>query len=195
MWRTSWIAWMAVVAIGVAGCGGSDETPGGGGEGGNARAEQAGPAAAVYDFLEAVRTGDDETARIMLTPLARRRTAERDMQVAPEGSDTAEFEIGQIEYLAEDGARVATTWSDLDGNLQRRTDQITWMLRRGSEGWRIAGAAATVFPGEPPLLLDFEDPDEMLRKQELVQQEISRRARQEALQAMDGQVPQDSVRR
>lgn len=205
MWRTGWIVWLAILAVGVMGCGGSDqagEKPGAGGgdgksgvAGGKTGAQAAGPAAAVADFLEAVRTGSDEKAAAMLTKTARQKTAEMNMEVAPPGSDTAQFKVGKVEYLAKDGARVASTWSDLDENSQRQTDEILWMVRREPEGWRIAGVAATVFKGEPPLLLNFEDPEEMLRKQEWVQQEKRRRAQQKDLQAQGAENPEKSIRR
>lgn len=206
MWRTGWIAWSAVLAVGMMGCGGSDETAqrpesgggeaqSGGGVGGSAAGRQTGPAEAVFEFLEAVRTGNDEKAAMMLTKTARRKTAELNMEVAPPGSDTAQFKVGQVEYLADDGARVASTWSDVDENSQKRTDEILWMVRRDPEGWRIAGVAATVFKGEPPLLLNFEDPEEMIRKQEWVQQEVRRRAQQGSRQAQGGQNPPDPIRR
>jgi len=206
MWRTGWIVWLAILAVGVMGCGGSDragEKPGAGGgdaqsggvAGGKTGAQQAGPAAAVSDFLEAVRTGNDEKAAAMLTKTARRKTAEKNMEVAPPGSDTAQFKVGKVEYLAEDGARVASTWSDLDENSRRQTDEILWMVRREPEGWRIAGVAATIFKGEPPLLLNFEDPEEMLKKQEWVQQEKRRRAQQKDLQAQGTENSEKSIRR
>ena len=201
MWRTGWIVWLAVLAVGIMGCGGSDETgQAGDGEaqlGGSADGGQNGPAAAVFEFLEAVRSGNDEKAASMLTKMARQKTAELNMEVAPPGSDTAEFEVGKVEYLDADrsGARVTSAWSDLDEKSQKRTDEIVWMVRREPEGWRIAGVAATVFEGEPPLLLNFEDPEEMLRKQQWVQQEMRRRAQQGNLQAKGGENPEDSTRR
>ena len=205
MCRIGWIAWLAVLVVGVMGCGGSGETGQGpatsggeaqsGGGAGQSGAGQSGPAAAVFEFLEAVRTGDDDKAALMLTELARKKTAELNMEVAPPGSDTAQFKVGEAELLPGERARVASTWSDLDDRSQRRTDEIVWMLRRQPDGWRIAGVAATVFPGEPPLLLNFEDPEEMLRKQEWVQQEIRRRAQQENLQAQGGENSTNPIRR
>lgn len=206
MWRRAWIVWSAALAVAVVGCGGSNPpsqqpAPDGGEQqtgqdaGGTAAAQKQGPGPAVAEFLEAVRTGDDEKAAMMLTEMARRKTAEMNMQVAPPGSDTARFEVGKVEYVAENGARVTTTWSDLDQNAQRRSDQIVWMVRKDPEGWRIAGVAATVFEGEPPLLLNFEDPEEMIRKQEWVQQEARRRAQQGGLQAQGAQPPDEAIRR
>jgi hypothetical protein len=50
------------------------------------------------------------------------------------------------------------------------------MVRREADGWRIAGMATRVFEDQPPLYLNFEDPEDMLRKQQLVAQEIERRS-------------------
>jgi len=139
------------------------------------------PEGAVTIFLNAVCAGDDERATRMLTDLAREKTAELDLEVAPPGSDTAQFRLGDIELLDEAAARVACTWSDLDAEGSRTEEQILWVLRRGQEGWRIAGMAPTIFPGEPPLLLDFENPEEMLAKLEWVNEENMRRAQAEAM--------------
>ena len=215
MWREHWIVWLAVVAVGVTGCGGPDET----GRGANSDRDTemqspvvnwnpsvagqttpaglSGPAAAVFEFHEAVRTGNDEKAASMLTATARRKIAEMDppVVVAPPGSDTAKFEVGRVEYLAEDGARVASTWSDRDEDSQRRTDELLWMVRREPEGWRIAGVAATVFEGEPPVLLNFEDPEEMLRKQQRVRELARQRAEKGDFQAHRPENSVNSTRR
>ena len=183
----------------IAGCGGSgDSTPAdSAGEGSDqaASAKTAKPDLAVALFLEAVRVGNDQKAAEMFTPLARQKVAELNIQVAPQGSDTASFSVGEVEYLAEDGARVAATWTDLDEDGKPRTDEMTWMVRRGSEGWRVAGMATIVFPGEPSLLLDFEKPQETLRKLELVREEVLRRAQTANLPPTEPRNPEDSIRR
>lgn len=192
-----WIPGIALLAAFVAGCGkpsasNDSGTPTSMAEAGNhapsAKAEEGGPAEAVARFLEAVRTGNDEVAAQMFTPLARKRTAEMDIQIAPRGSDTARFEVGQVEPVGDSGARVASKWTDLDKNGQPRTDEIVWMVRREAEGWRVAGMAATVFEGEPPLLLDFEQPQETMRRLELLRQEVKRRM---AANSQEAQTPQD----
>lgn len=134
------------------------------------------PVAATKVFLEAVRTGDDEKVVAMFTQLARQQAGELNRQFAPVGSDTARYEVSEkVEYLAEDGARVMSTWTDLGADGKPRSDEIMWMLRKEPEGWRIAGMAAVIFPGEPPLLLDFENMKETLRKVELLAEELERR--------------------
>jgi len=134
-----------------------------------------------------VRSGNDEVATKMFTPLARQKASEMGIQVAPRGSDTASFEVGQVEMVGQDGARVTSKWTDLDKSGQRRTDEIIWILRRETEGWRVAGMAATVFDGEPPLVLNFEQPEETMRRLDALREQIQRRT---ASTASPNQQPQ-----
>jgi hypothetical protein len=200
----------AILALIAAGCGKTagtgqpEATP----EGPNPAAAAAGnepgevaktddPAAAVREFLEAVRTGNDEKATRMLSTLAREKTASLNRNVTPPASDTAKFTVGKVDYVDDVGARVASTWTDLDADGQPKTDEAIWVVRREPGGWRIAGVAAMVFPGEPPLVLSFEDPEDMLRKQQWVREEMRRRAEKEQAgsQAKGGENSEKPVRR
>ena len=193
-----WMTIGAVLMIGLAGCGGSasdrsevgDETAAS--VPASASAETSTPADAVVVFLDAVRRGDDVQTAQMLTTLARQKVAEMDMGVAPPGSDTADFEVGDVEWLGDEGARVASRWTDQDGYGARQTHDMVWMLRREAAGWRIAGVAAEVFDGEPPLLLNFEDPEEMIRKQDLLAEEVARRLQREGTEGPPHQPPPQS---
>lgn len=142
------------------------------GEGGTTLSEN-GPDAAVHQFLDAVRTGDDERASQMLTPLARQKTAEYEMVVAPPGSDTASFRVSEVEMIGDDGAHVESFWTDVDENGQKHTDTIIWMVRKEPPGWRIAGMATRVIDDKPPVILNFEDPEEMLAKQQQIEEELA----------------------
>ena len=196
----NWMLLVAILPVGAMGCGTSGEGTGGPAAAADAQEVQdagtqeegsaplSGPAAAVYDFLEAVRTGDDQKAAEMLTTTARKKTAEMNMEVAPPGSDTASFQVGKVEYLPEGRASVACTWSDRDENDRRQTDEITWLLREEEAGWRVGGMVATI-PGAPPTFLNFEDPQEMLRQQQLLQEEMRRRAARTQSQAERPQEP------
>jgi hypothetical protein len=182
--------WMVLAGLmlGLAGCGHSGSNTAGtvaaSGSAVPAAGQKAqGPDRAVFEFLEAVRTGNDDKAAKMLTPLARQKVAEQHLVVAPQGTDTARFEVGAVQLLPPDGARVSVKWSDLDESGRRRTDEVLWMLRQVDEGWRVAGVAAPVFEGEPPLLLNFEDPVDMIEKQKMVKEEVKRRAEQAAAQS------------
>ncbi len=146
-------------------------------------AEMQAAAHVVRDFLQAIKSGDETLSNELLTPVARQKTSELDMAVAPMGSETASFSVGEVE-LPEEGkgelAHVASSWTDIDDDGAEHTDEILWVLRREQEGWRIGGMATKLFEDEPPLLLDFEDPVDMRRKQQLAEAEMERRARKAA---------------
>jgi hypothetical protein len=135
------------------------------------------PDATVREFLEAVRKGDDALAELLLTDVAREETRKHDLSVAPPGSDTAKFEVGKVEYVAaNEVAHVESVWTDIGEDGQPQSDPIIWMLRRDPAGWRIAGMATKIFKDELPLLLDFENPEDMIRKQQMAEAELQRRA-------------------
>ena len=147
-----------------------------------AAGERVEPDQVTFEFLEAVRTGDDNKAARLLTPLARKKTTEMEMVVAPPGSDTATFKVHGVERV-EDSAHVTADWTDLDSDGRPHTDRIIWILRKAAEGWRIAGMATQVFADQKPIVLNFEDPADMLRKQQQAEEEIARRDRQQDPQA------------
>ncbi|HVX10335.1 MAG TPA: hypothetical protein VHC22_04100 [Pirellulales bacterium] len=150
----------------------------------------------VRDFLNAIKSGDETVSNELLTPLARQKTGELNMAVAPMGSESASFTVGEVELPEEgagDVAHVMSTWTDIDDDGQERTDEILWVLRREEEGWRIGGMATKIFPDQEPLLLDFENPEDMQRKQQLAEAEMERRAREAvAEEPDDGTTDQDA---
>ena len=154
------------LALFVGGCGAGD--------GSSTSADGRGPESVMAEFLEAIRQGDDDKASALLTTLARQKTEELEMVVAPPGSETASFKVLAIE-IEGDEAQVGTDWTDLDADGQPRTDRVVWMLRNEADGWRIHGMATRVFADLDPILLNFEDPADMLRKQEQAEAEIARR--------------------
>jgi hypothetical protein len=137
--------------------------------------DQSTPEHTVFEFLEAIRTGNDRHAAEMLTPLARDEAAKNELVIAPPGSPTAKFNVGMVEYVTEekDGAHVSSDWTDVDNQQQTRTDKFIWVLRKENEGWRIAGTITKVFPDQDPLVLNFEDAADMVRKLELVHQQTT----------------------
>jgi hypothetical protein len=162
---------VAVMCGGLLACGcNQSNTPGD-------QAAEATPEGLIGEFLEAVRTGDDDKASRLLTPLARKKTAEMEMVVAPPGSDTAKFKVLEVEIDGQE-AHVSSDWIDLDGNGQPHTDRIVWFLRKEADGWRIFGMATRVFPDLAPIVLNFEEPQDMLRKQQQAEEEIARRDQQ-----------------
>ncbi len=158
----------------------------------------------VTRFLDAIRKGDDEAATKLLTQVARQKAEKTGRCLAPPPNDNAKIEVDDAVYPtpAHDIAHVPTRWIDLDKAGKPRTDKATWVCRLEPEGWRVAGFAAYVFEGEDPLLLSFEDPEDMAKKQEWFKKELERREKQETTPPADGENkfqaeknPQDAFRR
>jgi len=131
-----------------------------------------------------MKRGDEEGARAMLTRVARAKTEEVGISVAPPVADTATYTVRECEMVSDsnDLAHVATVWSDVDESGARTTENIVWAVRLDPEGWRVVGMAMRIFEDLPPLLLNFEDPDDMIAKQEMVAAELTRRAARAAEQ-------------
>jgi hypothetical protein len=153
-----------------------------GGGGGAADAGTEPAKATVTAFLDAIKRGDEQSAKSMLTKLARAKTEEMGISVAPPVSSSATYSIKDCERIkdAEDLVHVATTWTDTDGDGFTSTENVIWAVRLEPEGWRVVGMATLVFDDMPPLLLNFEDPEDMIAKQDMVAAELQRRAQQAA---------------
>ncbi len=174
--------WAALLIAGLmlSGCGSSD---------GGASAD-GGPEAAISQFLAAVKNGDDKQAALLLTDLARQKTTEMEIVVAPPGSETASYKVLESEIEGE-AAQVGTDWTDLDGDGRPRTDRVVWMLKKQGSEWRISGMATRVFPDMPPVILNFEDPEDMMRKQQAAEEEIARRLGEQG--AMTAENPESAA--
>jgi hypothetical protein len=154
------------------------------------------PARTVYDFLEAIRTGNDEKANLLLSTVARDKLAEMDFRLTPKASDTARFSIDSMKYVGEDGAQVAMTWTDMGLNGKLNSDKAAWVLRKEAEGWRVVGMAAEFFPGEEPIVLNFENPAEVKKKLEEVSNRLNGPASEtESRQAEQKDASEEAVRR
>lgn len=159
---------IGLVCLVVSGCSGAGV--------GSAKTEPA--KATVVAFLDAIKRGDDATASGLLTKVARAKTKEMGMSVAPPVPDTAVCKVHTCEMVSEsdDLAHVGTTWTDTDADGFRTEQDVVWVVRLDPEGWRVAGMAVKVFEDMAPLLLNFEDPEDMLAKQEHVAAELQKRA-------------------
>lgn len=162
-----------VAAVGCLGKGGS-----------SAKIESA--KASVVAFLDAIKHGDDAAAQGLLTKVARAKTAEMGISVTQPFNDTASYTIRECEMVgeADDLVHVGTTWTDTDKDGFKATENVIWVVRLDPEGWRVVGMATRVFEDLPPLLLNFEDPEDMIAKQELVAQELEKRAKKAEAEAV-----------
>jgi hypothetical protein len=158
----------------------------------------------VSDFLNALRRGDDVKAKSLLTKLARQKAEEQGRAVAPGANDGVKIEVDEATFptSAHDLAHIPTRWIDQDETGKSRTDRATWICRLEPEGWRVAGFAAYVFDGEEPLLMNFENPEDMAKHQQWLNEELDRRSKAESTARSSGdsstqaeRKPQDAFRR
>jgi hypothetical protein len=174
--RGSWATLSALaLAIGLSGCGSSGAPAENKANPAESAMTTTTPPDAVKAFLQAIKVGDEKTADDMLTKIARDETKKADLHVAPPGSDTANYKIGKHVIEGKE-AKVSSTWTDVDEEGKPQTDEIVWLLKQEPEGWRICGMATELFPDEEPLILNFENPKDMIEKQEKAEAEMVRRA-------------------
>lgn len=121
------------------------------------------PEQVVEHFLTALQQGSDEQVTGLLTAKARAETAKHDLVVRSPGSPTAKFSVGALE-LVSGGAYVNSQWSETSTDGFAQKFEIIWVLRKQANGWRIAGMATRVAENEQPTYLNFENPQEMIRK-------------------------------
>lgn len=124
------------------------------------------PETVVTSFLESLRNGNDTLAASLLTDLARQETQKKGLKVQPPGTPDMTYQIGQTEFVTpeKDGAHVGSIWSEKLETGEVASFEVIWVLRREPQGWRIAGMATPVGEDNEPLFLNFEDPDDLLRK-------------------------------
>lgn len=152
---------LATLALTV-GCGGGAETPTAVAQNTASGTVPGDPIAkVVYEFFDAVRQGQMEAAKQRLTPLALQRITERNMNIAPPGSPTASFQVGEVTKRQGDHALVSLVWSEVDADGKPYQEYIHCELRIDQGQWRICGMAQDLGPGRPPVVMDFENPEGM----------------------------------
>jgi hypothetical protein len=88
-------------------------------------------------FSRLLKNGERTLAEQLLTRRALSVAIDAGLELEPMGSQGAKVQIGEAMY-ATDRAQVAQVPCDVierDGSKQK----ITWLMRRGDEGWRVAG--------------------------------------------------------
>jgi len=125
------------------------------------------PETVVMTFLNALRSGDSPTTESLLTRTARQELAKHSLSVDVQPAANATYQVRPAEYLQNDpsGAHVSSIWTEKFENGDE-TYEIVWALRRQEDGWRLAGMAMELIPGQQVQFLNFENPGDMLKKKE-----------------------------
>jgi len=131
------------------------------------------PKDAVEQFLTALRSGDDKTAEGLLTTKAREETARNNMVVQPPGTPNATYEVGRVEHPdgQPDAAYVSCVWNEKYTSGEVDSYEVVWVLRRETPDWRVAGMFTQLDDESEPVLLNFENPVEMIATLQRAEQE------------------------
>ncbi len=171
---------LGVACLGFSGCGNSDEAA----PVATVTAPPAQPEEILQQFLTSVKAGEKDKAENLLTTLAREKTAAEGIGIGNLSNAGVSFEIQGVQPLVmpdgKEAAHVSCVFTEKQADGKTESHNIIWAMRKETDGWRVAGMAWTPFPGEPPVLMNFEDPADMLRKQELLAEEQERRANPQA---------------
>ena len=149
------------------------------------------PDEVVTAFLEARRAGDAKTTAGLLTSVARAATAKHKIDVNGDALPDLQFQVAKPKFLKNNpkGAHVSSIWSELlpDGNTA--SYEVVWVLRKEEAGWRVAGFAAELTPGTQPQFLNFEDPEDMLQKQQEAYAASQEETKEDRTASEDGKTP------
>lgn len=152
------------------------------------------PEKVVTEFLNAMKTGDDGVASGLLTATAREETGKHSLAVQPPGSPTAVYEVTAGEVSEDDPtvAQVGCLWTETDQSGAERSEQVVWVLRKHSEGWRVFGMATQMPTRTEPVFFNFEEPAEMTELMEAISAEM---AAAETAVPPEGEEKEDTVGR
>ena len=152
------------------------------------------PELGLHHFLQALKRRDAVATEQLLTSVARIEAQQSGSNISlaeqPPFSKRAQFKFGKLEFVdaTKTGARIPVLTTDIEEQGEY-TEEIIWVLGRDDHGWRVAGYAFELFENEPWLVLNFEDLEEVRRKQHSAEAAMRRRAEEQALEARRRQNP------
>lgn len=118
------------------------------------------PAEIVAQFLDGMRTGNEETISRLLTNAAREELTKQGLVASPPGSPEAKIVIRETRFVDtdKDAAFVETTLTEPNPitNLPEIAE-VVWAVRAEAGGWRVQGFFVDQGADQEPLVMDFED--------------------------------------
>jgi hypothetical protein len=116
------------------------------------------PAEVVAQFLDSLRRGDEVTTAQLLTVQAREEVKKHNLEVAPPGSPTATFQIGETREVEADRALVESIWTEpaVEGQEAIKTG-VVFDVRKEQNGWRLAGMVIDMGANSEAIVVDFEN--------------------------------------
>ena len=140
------------------------------------------PIRMTYYFIRALQMQKEKVVLAMLTEKALTERLKRAIPLGPDFLQNADVDLGNVQYLKDEetqqdvGAHVGTTWMIPNPETKETYEEnIAWVFRKEDNTWRVAGMIAVLDPKYPPILVNFEDVEETLRKYQSIEEEIAKR--------------------
>jgi hypothetical protein len=127
------------------------------------------PGEVLLGFLDALQNNNMKVAENLLTDVARYETKRAQMQVNP--IPAAKYQVGQTRFATQQKnvAHVESLWTGFQSGGKTTAFEITWVLRKVENSWRVSGMLTAPAPNEPQIFLNFENPVEMVARVEQVE--------------------------
>ena len=115
-------------------------------------------------FMELLQANESIKAETLMTRMSQMNTTKEELELKAIGGTSAKFTIGQVSYatqkkeLAQVECKVVDTVSDDPFEME-----MTWLVRRQSKSWRIAGVMLQLDENAKPDLLSFENLQDVRR--------------------------------
>ncbi|WP_146595326.1 hypothetical protein [Novipirellula galeiformis] len=129
-------------------------------------AAKSSPTDVVSQFLDQVRRGgEDSGAGDLLTERAQAELKRIGRSVQPIGSPDARFNVTQAREVPGEANSmlVQSIWTEPGPDGTQSDFEVVWALQLEAAGWRISGLAMEIDPSQPPIVIDFENGDEMAK--------------------------------
>ncbi len=120
----------------------------------------------VSQFLDQVRRGGENSgAGELLTQRAQAELKRIGRTVQPIGSPDARFNVTQAREVPNEpnSMLVQSIWTEPGPEGTQNDFEVVWAVQREASGWRISGLAMEIDPTEPPIVIDFENGEEMAK--------------------------------
>ena len=109
-------------------------------------------------FMNLLKSGQRLEAENLLTRTALTVTSKAGLQLEPMGGPSSIYKVNDVRYATtkQKLAQVECSIMDeVDGESYKM--DVTWLVRKQGNGWRISGVSLEIVPGSPKDLLSFEN--------------------------------------
>lgn len=124
------------------------------------------PTDVVSQFLDEVRRGgEDSLAQSLLTKTAQSELKRIGQTVQPIGSPDASFQVTRSELVPDEpgSALVHSLWIEPNPGGSQMENQVVWAVEQEGRYWRISGLVIATGENQMPMVLDFENGDQMAK--------------------------------